>query len=55
MQIARHFGAKRIIVTERNPQILQALRELGTDQLISLVAEEEEQKNDVRKGLQRQC
>jgi len=44
VQIARHFGAKRIIATGRNPQVLQELKSLGADQVISLVADEEEQR-----------
>jgi len=44
VQIARHFGADRIVATGRNPQVLQELRELGADQVISLRAEEDEQR-----------
>ena len=44
VQIARHFGAKRIIVTGRNPQSLEKLQDLGADEVISLVADEAEQK-----------
>lgn len=43
VQIARYFGAKRIVATGRNPQVLSGLRKLGADQVISLVADESEQ------------
>lgn len=43
MQIARHFGAKRIIATGRNPQALLELQKLGADQVISLAWDEDEQ------------
>lgn len=36
IQIARHYGAKKIIVTGRNEKILQNLLELGADEVISL-------------------
>ena len=44
VQIAQHFGAKRIIATGRNPQALQELQRFGVDQVISLVADEDEQR-----------
>lgn len=44
MQIARHFGAKRIVATGRNPQALLELQKLGADQVISLTWDEEVQK-----------
>ena len=34
VQIAKHYGAKKIIVTGRNEQSLQSLKELGADELI---------------------
>ncbi|OMQ09060.1 zinc-binding alcohol dehydrogenase family protein [[Flexibacter] sp. ATCC 35103] len=36
IQIAKHYGAKKIIVTGRNEKILQSLLELGADEIISL-------------------
>lgn len=36
VQIARHYGAKKIIVTGRNPQSLKELTGLGADEVISL-------------------
>lgn len=44
VQIARYLGAKRIIATGRNPQMLHNLTALGADQVISLVADEAEQR-----------
>jgi len=34
VQIAKHYGAKKIIVTGRNEQSLQSLKELGADELL---------------------
>lgn len=36
IQIAKHYGAKKIIVTGRNEKILQNLLELGADEIVSL-------------------
>lgn len=36
IQLARHYGAGKIIVTGRNQETLNSLTELGADQLISL-------------------
>jgi NADPH:quinone reductase-like Zn-dependent oxidoreductase len=36
VQIARHYGAGRIIATGRNPRSLQELPELGADEVISV-------------------
>jgi NADPH:quinone reductase-like Zn-dependent oxidoreductase len=36
VQIARHFGAARVIATGRNPGGLKRLKELGVDEVISL-------------------
>ncbi len=36
VQIAKHYGAKKIIATGRNPNSLQDLRKLGADEIISL-------------------
>ncbi|PTW60244.1 NADPH:quinone reductase-like Zn-dependent oxidoreductase [Breoghania corrubedonensis] len=45
VQIARHFGAGRIIATGRNPQALDELRETGVDETISLNMDEADQKS----------
>lgn len=42
VQIARYYGAKKIIATGRNPQSLQELRDLGADEVISLQQNDEE-------------
>jgi NADPH:quinone reductase-like Zn-dependent oxidoreductase len=42
VQIARHYGAKWIIATGRNPQSLQELRELGADEIISVQQTDEQ-------------
>lgn len=36
VQIAKHYGAKKIIATGRNEQVLQSLLALGADEIISL-------------------
>jgi NADPH:quinone reductase-like Zn-dependent oxidoreductase len=36
VQIAKHYGAKKIIVTGRNPKSLQDLKKLGADEIISV-------------------
>jgi NADPH:quinone reductase-like Zn-dependent oxidoreductase len=36
VQIARHYGAKKVIATGRNPESLQALLDLGADEVISV-------------------
>ena len=36
VQIAKHFGAKRVIATGRNPEALRALAALGADATIAL-------------------
>lgn len=36
VQIARHYGARKIIATGRNPESLKVLLELGADEVISL-------------------
>jgi len=36
VQIARHYGAAKVIATGRNPASLERLRELGADEVISL-------------------
>ncbi|GEP50741.1 putative zinc-binding alcohol dehydrogenase [Flavobacterium noncentrifugens] len=40
VQLARHYGAKKIIVTGRNQQALEALLPLGADDIISLSQED---------------
>jgi NADPH:quinone reductase-like Zn-dependent oxidoreductase len=42
VQIARHYGAGRIIATGRNPQSLEELRQLGADEIISVRQTDEE-------------
>lgn len=42
VQIARHYGAGRIIATGRNPQSLQELRMLGADEVLSIQQTDEE-------------
>ena len=41
IQIAKHYGAKRIIVTARNEKTFQKLLDLGADEIISLREEDE--------------
>ncbi|HLK28003.1 MAG TPA: zinc-binding alcohol dehydrogenase family protein [Puia sp.] len=41
MQIAKHYGAKKIIVTGRNEQSLQSLLSLGADEIISVKQSDE--------------
>lgn len=41
IQLARHYGAKKIIVTGRNEKTLQSLLELGADEIISLKQDDE--------------
>jgi len=41
IQIAKHYGAKRIIVTGRNEKTLQSLLALGADEVISLKQDDE--------------
>lgn len=40
VQIAKHYGASKVIVTGRNEQSLQDLRDLGADEIISLKQED---------------
>jgi NADPH:quinone reductase-like Zn-dependent oxidoreductase len=40
VQLARHYGAGRIIATGRNPQSLQALQGLGVDEIMSTQQED---------------
>lgn len=41
IQLARHYGAKKIIVTGRNEKTLQSLLELGADEIISVKQNDE--------------
>ena len=41
IQIARHYGAKKIIVTGRNPDSLRELATLGADDMISLLQDDD--------------
>ena len=41
IQIARHYRAKKIIVTGRNQKTLQSLLELGADEIVSLKQKDE--------------
>jgi NADPH:quinone reductase-like Zn-dependent oxidoreductase len=40
IQVARHYGAKKIIATGRNEQTLQSLKELGAEEMISMTDDE---------------
>jgi NADPH:quinone reductase-like Zn-dependent oxidoreductase len=42
VQIAKHYGAKKVIATGRNQQSLQELLELGADEIISVKQEDEQ-------------
>ena len=41
VQIAKHYGAKKVIVTGRNQQSLSELLSLGADEVVSLLQEDE--------------
>lgn len=41
IQIAKHYGAKKIIVTGRNEKTLESLLELGVDEIVSLKQDDE--------------
>ena len=41
VQIAKHYGAQKIIVTGRNEQSLQSLLSLGADEIVSVKQEDE--------------
>ncbi|WDF65676.1 quinone oxidoreductase family protein [Flavobacterium sp. KACC 22763] len=41
VQIAKHYGAKKIIVTGRNEKALESLLELGADEIVSLKQNDE--------------
>ena len=42
VQVAKHYGAAKVIVTGRNPESLQQLKNLGADEIISLKQDETE-------------
>lgn len=48
VQIAKVYGASKIIVTGRNEESLQALRELGADEAVSLHLNDEDFKNRIK-------
>jgi NADPH:quinone reductase-like Zn-dependent oxidoreductase len=41
IQVAKHYGAKKVLATGRNERSLNILRELGADEIISLKEEED--------------
>jgi NADPH:quinone reductase-like Zn-dependent oxidoreductase len=41
VQVAKHYGAKKIIVTGRNEQSLQSLLSLGADEIVSIKQDDE--------------
>ncbi len=41
VQVAKHYGAKKIIVTGRNPETLQSLLAIGADEIISVKQDDE--------------
>jgi NADPH:quinone reductase-like Zn-dependent oxidoreductase len=47
VQIARHYGAKKIIVTGRNQQSLENLLTLGADKIVSVLQDDESFKAQV--------
>ncbi|MDR3024048.1 zinc-binding alcohol dehydrogenase family protein [Chryseobacterium sp.] len=48
VQIAKLYGARKIIVTGRNEESLQALRELGADEVVSLKQEDYDFKQKIK-------
>ena len=48
VQIAKLYGARKIIVTGRNEESLQALRELGADEVVSLKQEGHDFKQKIK-------
>ncbi|WP_158795864.1 zinc-binding alcohol dehydrogenase family protein [Pedobacter sp. L105] len=49
VQLAKHYGAKKVIVTGRNQQSLTDLMELGADEIISLKQEDEQFISQIKK------
>ena len=54
VQLAKYYGAKKIIVTGRNEQVLQQLLSLGADETISLRQDDENLKTYIKK-LHKEC
>ncbi|SMO56149.1 NADPH:quinone reductase [Chryseobacterium rhizoplanae] len=48
VQIAKLYGARKVIVTGRNEESLQALRELGADEVVSLKQEDHDFKKKIK-------
>ncbi|ASU34692.1 quinone oxidoreductase family protein [Mucilaginibacter xinganensis] len=48
VQIAKHYGAKKVIVTGRNPQSLDELLMLGADEIVSLTPDGEQFKQQIK-------
>ncbi|SDG02188.1 quinone oxidoreductase family protein [Chitinophaga filiformis] len=48
VQIAKHYGAKKVIVTGRNQQSLEDLLSLGADEIISVLQDDESFKNRIK-------
>jgi len=48
VQIAKHYGAKKIIVTGRNPQSLTDLLSLGADETVSILQPDESFKAQIK-------
>ncbi|WP_288438280.1 zinc-binding alcohol dehydrogenase family protein [uncultured Chryseobacterium sp.] len=48
VQVARLYGAQKIIVTGRNEESLQSLRELGADEVISLKMDDHDFKQKIK-------
>ncbi|UPK71703.1 zinc-binding alcohol dehydrogenase family protein [Chitinophaga filiformis] len=49
VQIAKHYGAKRVIATGRNQQSLKDVLALGADDTISILQDDESFKNSIKK------
>ncbi len=49
VQVAKHYGAKKIIVTGRNEHSLQALLKLGADEIISVKQNDEQFITQIKK------
>ncbi|MEO7215887.1 zinc-binding alcohol dehydrogenase family protein [Mucilaginibacter sp.] len=54
IQIAKHFGAAKIVATGRNPHALEQLKSLGADVVISLRQSDEEIKQALKVEAQQQ-
>jgi NADPH:quinone reductase-like Zn-dependent oxidoreductase len=51
IQLARYLGAGKIVASGRNPQILETLKDLGANEVISLAQEEKAMKQSLKKAL----